>query len=93
VDPSSLAPVERRRSPQRVDAGAPQDLIRELVSDPGDPTLVHHQRLDPRAASIEQLLELGAVDPRRVGPQRPGESPRLGLSRASHTPPSMRMLR
>jgi hypothetical protein len=73
VKPTALAAVEPGCRPPGVKAGVPEDLVGELVADPGDPALVHEERLELAARGVEDLLELVAADAGGVGTERPGD--------------------
>src|SRR3954451_12584172 len=61
-----LAPAQVIEAPGRMDPGAPEDLVGELVADPGDHPLIHQRRLGPTAAPVEQVLHLAGVQVARV---------------------------
>src|SRR5881275_1581706 len=70
MKPRPLVGAEARSLPAGMKARMPQDLVRELVADPGDPPLIHEQRLQLGAGGVEDRTELLAAQSGGVGPQR-----------------------
>jgi hypothetical protein len=58
-----------------MDPGPPQHLVGQHVAQTGYDTLIHEDRLDRRAASIQALLQAGPGQAQRVGALLPDHAP------------------